>query len=147
MTDVIEKTTFIRAPIDRVWRAIADHREFGSWFKVDLDQPFVEGERSTGKMTYPGYEGSPWLAWVTAVDPPNRLAFEWTPGADVPEDPESAPRTLVEFRLQPEGEGTRLQIVESGFDNLPDLMRASALRSNTEGWDIQIANLTRHAEG
>lgn len=147
MTDRIEKTTFVRAPIDKVWRAISDHREFGSWFKVDLDQPFVEGERSTGKMTYPGYEGSPWLAWVTAVDAPNRLAFEWTPGPDVPDDPETAPRTLVEFRLAPEGDGTRLHIVESGFDALLEPMRASALRSNNEGWDIQLANLTRHAEG
>ena len=147
MTDVIEKTTFVRAPIDKVWRAISDHREFGQWFKVDLDQPFVAGERSTGKMTYPGYEGSPWLAWVTAVDAPNRLAFEWTPGADVPDDPETAPRTLVEFRLQSEGDGTRLQIVESGFDALPEAMRVSALRSNNDGWDIQLANLPRHAEG
>ena len=46
--------------------------------KVDLDQPFVAGERSTGKMTYPGFEGYPWLAWVTAVEAPNRLAIEWT---------------------------------------------------------------------
>jgi uncharacterized protein YndB with AHSA1/START domain len=147
MTDAIEKTTFIRAPIDRVWRAISDHREFGSWFKVDLDQPFVAGERSTGTMTYPGYEGYPWLAWVKTVDAPNLLALEWTPGSDMPDDPETAPRTLVEFRLQPEGEGTRLQIVESGFDALPEPLRANALRSNTEGWTIQIDNVRRHAEG
>lgn len=147
MTDKIEKTTLVRAPIDKVWRAISDHREFGSWFKVDLDGPFVAGEKSTGKMTYPGYEGYSWLAWVTVVDAPNRLAFEWTPGSDSHDDPETAPRTMVEFRLQPEGGGTRLQIVESGFDSLPEAMRESALRSNTEGWTIQIDNLTRHAEG
>lgn len=147
MTDTIEKSTFIRAPIDRVWRAISDHREFGSWFKVDLDQPFVAGERSTGTMTYPGYEGYPWLAWVKTVDAPNLLALEWTPGPDVPDDPETAPRTRVEFRLRPEGDGTRLQIVESGFDALPEPLRASALRSNTEGWTIQIDNVRRHAEG
>ena len=51
----------------------------------------VAGERSTGKMTYPGFEGYPWLAWVTAVDEPHHLAFEWTPGPDVPDDPETAP--------------------------------------------------------
>lgn len=147
MTDAIEKTTLIRAPIDRVWRAIADHREFGAWFKVDLDQPFVAGERSTGRMTYPGFEGTPWLAWVKLVEPPHRLTFEWTPGPNVPDDPESAPRTLVEFELQAEGDGTRLRIVESGFDALPEPLRASALRSNTEGWDIQLENVRRHAEG
>ena len=76
MTDRIEKTVLVRAPIERVWRALSDHREFGSWFKVALDGPFVAGERSTGKMTYPGYEGYPWLAWVTAVEAPHRLAFD-----------------------------------------------------------------------
>ena len=148
MTDTIEKTTLIRAPIDKVWRAISDHREFGAWFKVDLDGPFVAGEPTTGKMTYPGYEGYPWLAWVTVVEEPHRLAFEWTPGADacMADDPDTAPRTLVEFRLEPEGDGTRLQIVESGFGALPEPLRASALRSNTEGWDIQTENVRRHAE-
>ena len=146
MTDRIEKTTFIRAPIDKVWRAISDHREFGTWFKVDLDQPFVAGERSTGTTTYPGYEGYPWLAWVTAMEAPNRFAFEWTPGPNVPDDPETAPRTLVEFTLHSENDGTRLKIVESGFDALPEPLRASALRSNTEGWNIQIDNVRKHAE-
>jgi len=146
MTDRIEKTTFIRAPIDKVWRSVSDHREFGSWFKVDLDGPFVAGERSTGKMTYPGFEGFPWLAWITAVDEPSLFAFEWTPGDEVPDDPETALRTLVEFRLSREGDGTRLQIFESGFDALPEAMRTSALRGNTEGWDIQTENLRRHAE-
>lgn len=147
MTNRIEKSTLVRAPIDKVWRAVSDHREFGIWFKVALDGPFVAGERSTGKMTYPGFEGVPWLAWVTTVDEPIHLAFEWTPGGEVPDDPETAPRTLVEFRLQPEGDGTRLNIVESGFDALPEPLRESALRSNTEGWGIQTENLTRHAEG
>jgi len=147
MTDRIEKTTFIRAPIDKVWRAISDHREFGSWFKVDLDGPFVAGQRSTGTTTYPGYEGYPWLAWVTLVEAPHRLSFEWTPGPDVPPDPETAPRTLVEFRLASEGDGTRLEIVESGFDALPEPLRTSALRSNSEGWSIQSENVRRYAEG
>ena len=147
MTDRIEKTVFIRAPIEKVWRAISDHREFGSWFKVDLDGPFVAGERSTGTTTYPGYEGYPWLAWVTVVDAPRLLSFEWTPGPEVPADPETAPRTLVKFRLQAEGDGTRLEIVESGFDALPEPLRTSALRSNTQGWDIQSENVRRHAEG
>ena len=149
MTDIIEKTTLIHAPVDKVWRAVSDHREFGTWFKVDLDGPFVAGERTTGKMTYPGYEGHPWLAWVTVVEEPHRLAFEWTPGADacMADDPDTAPRTLVEIRLEPEGGATRLHIVESGFDKLPDKLRESALRSNNQGWDSQTENLRLYAEG
>lgn len=146
MTDRIEKTTFVRAPIDKVWRAVSDHREFGTWFKVDLDGPFVAGQRSTGKMTYPGFEGFPWLAWVTAVEEPNRLAFDWVPGDTVPTDPETAARMSVEFRLAPEGDGTRVTIVESGFEGLPLEERESVLRGNTEGWEIQTENLRKYAE-
>jgi len=146
MTDSITKTTLVKAPIDRVWRAISDHNEFGQWFKVDLDQAFVAGQRSTGKMTYPGFEGFPWLAWVTAVEEPNRFAFDWVPGDQVPADPETAARTSVEFRLAPEGGGTRVTIVESGFGGLPFEERESALRGNTEGWTIQTENLREYAE-
>jgi len=146
MTDTITKTTLVKAPIERVWRAISDHKEFGAWFKVDLDQPFVAGQRSTGRMTYPGFEGFPWLAWVTAVEEPNRLAFDWVPGETVPDDPETAARTSTEFRLTPEGDGTRVTIVESGFDGLPPGEREHALRGNTEGWNIQADNLRDYAE-
>ena len=33
MTDTITKTTLVNAPIDKVWRAVSDHREFGAWFR------------------------------------------------------------------------------------------------------------------
>ena len=39
MTNTITKTTLVNAPIEKVWRAVSDHREFGTWFKVDLDWP------------------------------------------------------------------------------------------------------------
>ena len=147
MTDSITKTTLVRAPLDRVWRAISDHREFGSWFQVAIDQPFEAGQESTGKMTYPGYEGYPWRAQVIAVEPPHRLAFEWVPGADGDdEDFDAGHRTTVEYQLQPEGDGTRVTITESGFDRFPEARRESALRGNTEGWDIQTENLRAYAE-
>ena len=97
-------------------------------------------------MTYPGFEGFPWLAWVTVVEEPNRLAFDWVPGDTVPADPETAARTSVEFTLAAEGDGTRVTIVESGFDSLPPGERDSALRGNTEGWNIQADNLREYAE-
>src|SRR4051812_12550953 len=100
MSDRIERSIEVHAPIERVWRALTDHREFGAWFRVALDQPFVLGQPSTGHMTYPGYEHFPWDAVVTVMEPPNRFAFTWPH----PEDPlaadiEGSPRTTVEFRL------------------------------------------------
>ena len=56
MIDRIEKTIEIKAPVSRVWRALTDHREFGAWFRVRLEGPFVPGQVSRGQITYPGYE-------------------------------------------------------------------------------------------
>ena len=60
MADRIVKTIELKAPVSRIWRALADHNEFGQWFRVKLDGPFKPGTVSTGHITYPGYEHYPW---------------------------------------------------------------------------------------
>lgn len=144
MSDRILKTIVLRAPVDRVWHALTDHHEFGAWFRVHLDGPFVVGQETTGRMTYPGHEGTPWSSTTVRLEAPHRFAFTWphpaSPGADASE----APTTLVEFHLQPEPEGTRLTIIESGFDALPPDRRANAMRGNDEGWSIQVGNIAAH---
>ena len=54
MVDRIEKTIELKAPVSRVWRALTDHQEFGKWFRVRLEGPFVPGQVSRGQITYPG---------------------------------------------------------------------------------------------
>lgn len=145
MVDHIVKTIELKAPISRVWRALHDHNEFGQWFRVKLDGPFKLGEVSTGKMTYPGYEHYPWLAVVERVEHERLLSFRWVHSDDkaamnISQDP----TTLVEFRLEPMLDGTRLTITESGFESLPDPKRLEILRSNTQGWEIQADNIAAH---
>jgi DNA-binding transcriptional ArsR family regulator/uncharacterized protein YndB with AHSA1/START domain len=118
MTDRIEKTIELNAPISRVWRALTNHEEFGQWFRVCLDGPFAPGAASTGKMSYPGFEGWPWLATVERMDYERLFSFRWhdfdeKAGVDIADQP----TTLVEFRLEPTATGTRLTITESGFDS------------------------------
>ena len=60
MDNRIEKRIELSAPVSRVWRAISDYREFGEWFRVKLDDPFVVGQVSRGQITYPGYENLKW---------------------------------------------------------------------------------------
>jgi uncharacterized protein YndB with AHSA1/START domain len=142
MTDSIRKSTHIAAPIDRVWRAISDHREFGTWFKVALDQPFEAGKPSTGHITHPGYEHIRWTADVVAVEPPHRLAFRWHPYAiDPAVDYSNEPTTLVEFRLAERDGGTDVEVVESGFDAIPPGRRDEAFRMNEHGWEQQMVNV------
>jgi uncharacterized protein YndB with AHSA1/START domain len=143
-TDRIERQAVLEAPIARVWRAISDAREFGAWFRVDLDGDFVVGQAITGRMTYPGYEGAPFEAWVEAIEPERRLAFRWHPGDTPAADVAQEPTTLVELKLEPHPKGTRLTVIESGFDALPEARRATALRMNDGGWAEQLRNIERH---
>jgi uncharacterized protein YndB with AHSA1/START domain len=147
MSDRIEQSVHLNAPLDRVWRAISDHKEFGAWFKVALDQPFEAGKTSTGSITHPGYEHIRWTAEVVAVQPPSRLAFRWHPYAIDPDvDYSTEPSTLVEFTLREADGGTELKLVESGFDALPAGRRDEAFRMNSQGWTAQMGNVRKHVE-
>jgi uncharacterized protein YndB with AHSA1/START domain len=148
MTDHIEKTIDIDAPVDRVWRAITDHEEFGQWFGVKLEQPFTAGGDSSGHITYPGYEHIRWHAKVVAVERPRLFSFTWHPYAIDPNvDYSGETPTLVEFRLEPKGQGTHLTVVETGFDKIPPHRQPDALRMNDSGWAQQVVNVKRHVEG
>jgi uncharacterized protein YndB with AHSA1/START domain len=147
MSDRIEKVVDLKAPVARVWRALTDHQEFGTWFRVLLEGPFVPGQVSRGNITYPGYEHVRWEAVVQAIEPERRFAFTWHPYAVDPKaDYSQEPPTLVEFTLEPIPTGTRLRIVESGFDRLPAHRRDEAFRMNEGGWTAQAENIARHVE-
>ncbi len=148
MEDSIEKTIELKATVARVWRALTDHHEFGEWFRVRIDQPFEAGQVSTGQITYPGYEHLKWEARIETIEPEKLFSFTWCPlaeGDDV--DYSKEPRTLVEFRIEPIPDGTRLHIKESGFSALPeDRPRLDALRRNEEGWEGQCKHIAAHVE-
>ena len=145
MSDRIEKTIELKAPVSRVWRALTDHHEFGTWFRVRLDGPFVTGQVSHGQITYPGYEHLRWEAVVQKMEPERLFSFTWHPYAiDPTQDYSGEPSTLVEFTLESTATGTWLRVVESGFDKLPSKRRLEAFRMNDSGWSQQIQNLERH---
>jgi hypothetical protein len=60
MNDRIEKRIELKAPLSRVWRAITDSREFGTWFRVNIEGPFIAGRKAEGQITHPGYEHVRW---------------------------------------------------------------------------------------
>jgi uncharacterized protein YndB with AHSA1/START domain len=145
MENRIEKRVELKAPVSRVWRALTDHREFGEWFRVKLEGPFVPGEVSRGHITYPGYEHVKWEATVKDMQPEKLFSFTWHPYAVEPgTDYSKEEPTLVEFRLQPVAGGTLLVITESGFDKIPAHRRMEALRMNDGGWAEQTRNIASH---
>jgi uncharacterized protein YndB with AHSA1/START domain len=144
-TDRIEKTIVLRAPVSRVWRALADAEEFGTWFRVKFDEPFAVGKTVRGRITYPGYEHVRMEILIERMDRERLFAFRWHPYSGDPDmDYSAEPTTLVEFRLAAEGGETRLTILESGFDRIPSSRRAEAFRMNEGGWAEQIVNIERH---
>jgi uncharacterized protein YndB with AHSA1/START domain len=145
MADEIVKRIELNAPVSRVWRALSDHEEFGRWFRVRLDGPFVPGTISTGHMTYEGYEHMPWLATIERMEPEHLLSFrrhDFDENSDA--DIADQPTTHVEFRLEPSANGTMLTITETGFAALPDHRRIAVMRDNTHGWNVQAENLASH---
>lgn len=147
MSDRIEKTIELKAPVARVWKALTDYREFGEWFRVRLEGPFVPGKATRGQISYAGYEHLKWEAVVQKMEPERLFSFTWHPYAvDEKQDYSKEPPTLVEFTLEKTAKGTLLRVVESGFDKLPSHRRDEAFRMNEGGWRKQIENIAQHVE-
>jgi uncharacterized protein YndB with AHSA1/START domain len=124
MNDRIEKRMELKAPVSRVCRALTDYREFGVWFRVKLEGPFVAGQVSRGQITYPGYEHIKWEAVVQKMEPERLFSFTWPHAksfgqASYSGDYSKEPTTLVEFRLEKTPSGTLLTVTESGFETSP----------------------------
>lgn len=145
MENRIEKRIELKAPVSRVWRALTDFREFGDWFRVKLDGPFVPGQQLRGNITYPGYEHLVWSAVVQEMDPERLFSFTWHPYAVDPNvDYSNETPTRVEFRLEKAGSRTLLVLTESGFDKIPSDRRLEAFRKNDGGWTQQMKNIEAH---
>jgi uncharacterized protein YndB with AHSA1/START domain len=143
--DRIEKKILLRAPKARVWRALADVKEFGAWFRVNLEGEFSPGATVSGTITSKGYEHVTMMVKVERMDKERLLSFRWHPYAIDPKvDYSNEPMTLVEFQLEESKEGTVLTVVESGFDKVPLARRAKAFEMNEGGWAEQMKNIERY---
>ena len=143
-TDRIEKKTHLRAPRSRVWRAIADAREFGAWFGMNLEGSFSPGAHVRGKITNKGYEHLTVDMWIEKVEAERVFSYRWHPFAIEPDvDYSKEKTTLVELTLADADGGTLLTITESGFDALPPARRGKAFEMNGKGWEIQGTQIAK----
>src|SRR6185503_17902686 len=128
-TDRIEKRVVLRATRSRVWRALTNAEEFGTWFRINFDGPIVEGRPVRGNLTFKGYEHVVVEMLIERIDPERYFSYRWHPGAVDP---------AVDYSAEP------TTLVESGFDRIPLARRAEAFRMNNAGWDGQIKNLAQY---
>ena len=159
LTDRIERSIDVRAPRARVWRALSDPAEFAEWFGIAVSGPFQPGARLRGTFIGTSVDeevaqaqkehvGVSFDLVIERVEPEQCLAFRWHPGLVEPGvDYAVEPMTLVEFVLDDTGEGTRVTVVESGFDRIPPARRAKAFSGNNEGWRIMMGVLLKHLTG
>ena len=146
VADHIERETVINAPVERVWELITQAEHLGRWFgdagaEIDL--------RPGGAMALRWTDHGTTRGRVVAVEPLTRFSYRWAPFKDPSGDePGEGNSTLVEFTLQPEGDGTRLRVVESGFASLAtsDAQRRQNLEGNTRGWEFETGELRAYAE-
>jgi len=156
VTDRIEQSIEVKAPRARVWRALVDSQEFAAWFGIAVDGPFAPGARLRGTLVgttvdaevaraQRTHEGVTFDMVIAQVEPERRFAFRWHPGAVDPAiDYGKEPMTLVEFVLEEIPQGTRVTVIESGFDALPLARRAQAFDGNKGGWTIMMGVLAKH---
>jgi uncharacterized protein YndB with AHSA1/START domain len=157
-TDRIVKSVVLNASRERVWRAISESSQFGSWFGMSFDGPFVAGRPITGRIAptqvdpevaklQEPHVGKAFEFMVESIEPMDRLALRWHPYAVDPEvDYSREPMTLVEFVLEDAGAGTKLTITESGFDRIPLARRAEAFKANEGGWEHQTRLIRKYLE-
>lgn len=155
-TDRIEKRVLLRAPRERVWRAISDSKQFGSWFGVEFDGPFVADQRIVGKIvpttvdaevarSQKPYQGMAFEFAVDRIEPQRLFSFRWHPFAmDSGVDYSKEQATLVTFELQAAAGGTLLTVTESGFDRIPLGRRAKAFAANEQGWAAQMKLIEKY---
>ena len=157
-TDGIEKKVLLRAPRKRVWRALSDSAEFGSWFGMQFDAPFSPGKSSRGVImpttvdpevarAQKPYQGTPVEMLIETMEPERIFSFRWHPGdVDPAIDYSVEPTTLVVFQLEEVAEGVLLTITETGFDSIPLASRAKAFGMNEQGWTIQLKLIEKYLQ-
>jgi uncharacterized protein YndB with AHSA1/START domain len=155
-TDRIVKTIVLRAPLQRVWRALSDSTEFGNWFGMRFNGPFSPGAAMSGVIVpttanaevaekQKPYEGIRFEITIEQMLPERLFSFRWHPGAVEPGyDYSSEPTTLVAFSLEKVADGVQLTMTESGFDQIPLARRSKAFSDNEGGWTMVMKLIEEH---
>lgn len=134
MTKAIQREVLIPQPREQVWRALTESNLLAEWMFPNDFAPHV-GHRFTFRVPpnpKANFEGMTVRCEVLECEPPDRLAFSWSAGGLVD--------TRVSFRLEPDGDGTRLLFEHSGFD-ISQHWSEQAFRGAEYGWARMLKQL------
>lgn len=143
----IDRTIEVKAPPDRVWRALTDAKELSAWFQVKIDGDVAPDTDVWMTSVHPDHNGQRFRVRFTEMTPPHRFVWQWHPGeVDPGVDYSREPRTTVTFTLEASGSGTRLSVSETGFDEISLARRAKVYKDNSQGWAEVLLWLQKHVE-
>ena len=143
----IDRTIEIKAPPERVWRALTNAAELSEWFQVTIEGEIAAGNEVWMTSVHAEHHGQRFRVRFVEMSPPRRFVWQWHPGEVDPKvDYSSEPLTTVTFTLAPSGSGTRLSLAETGFDEITLARRAKVYGDNSQGWTEVLVWLQRYAE-
>jgi uncharacterized protein YndB with AHSA1/START domain len=138
--DRIERTVSLNRGPREVWQALTTAEGLSAWFGESASIDLRPG--GAAALTFSG--GMRVEMRIERVEEPAVFAYSWR----LPDLPDDDPRrTYVEFTLEPEGDGTLLRLVETGFAQLPLETRRETYDSHSEGWTRELAELVEHVSG
>lgn len=137
----VERSIWIAASRERVWRAITDPEQLQEWFSPGT-QWSGTGLEAGGRLFVRNPEtGAEMYAQVIeAVEPPYRLVTR-----SMPEPPDTVHVTT--WQLEEENGGTRLMLTYSGYELEPVEARAINIEQNAFGFGMMLENLAAYIEG
>jgi uncharacterized protein YndB with AHSA1/START domain len=140
MQDAIIKEITVKAPKERVYSAITDPKQIIMWFPDG-----VEGQLEVGQQPKLIFEGHGKTSiYVAAAEPYEYFAFRWVPGgANTVDDVLAVQTTLIEFRIEETGDGTKITVKESGFAAFPADFAVRAIKEDSDGWEYMMGRLEK----
>lgn len=136
MANTVEQEIIINAPIAKVWEVVTKPKHFSNWLGCKAEFTLTPG--SKGKLAWENFGEAPLT--IEAVNEPTLFSFKWISADDETRSIDG--ETLVTFTLSETSGGTKLRLVESGFDEL-DLTQEQkgTLRSkHIGGWSTFMAH-------
>jgi uncharacterized protein YndB with AHSA1/START domain len=146
VSDRIERDVYIAAPVSRVWEVVTEPKHVGMWF--GNGEPAEIELRPGGRIVFDHGDHGKLPAVVEKVEECRRFSFRWAAQDTGGREPTAVNATLVEFTLEPEGEGTRLRVIESGFTEViaePEVLERR-YAANKAGWGRALLGLAKYAE-
>jgi uncharacterized protein YndB with AHSA1/START domain len=137
--DRIERVVEIAHPPATVWAALTTAEGLSGWFGEEATIDLRPG--GTARMSWAN--GSTAEMRIERVEEPRVFGYTWHVYGLPDDDPR---RTYVEFTLEPDGDGTRLTVVETGFAQLPGDVHDKAFGGNVEGWANELGELVTYLD-